>query len=32
MLIPNSYFIPPPPFPCGNHKFVSLVYKSIPIL
>ena len=36
MLIPNSYFIPPPPYPFGNHKFVfsavvlSVVFEHTP--
>ena len=30
LLIPNSYFIPPPPpFPFGNPKFVLYVCESI---
>ena len=28
LLIPNSQFIPPPPFPFGNHKFVFYVCNT----
>ena len=29
MSIPISQFIPPPPFPLGNHKFVFYICDSI---
>ena len=35
MLIPNSYFIPYPPFPhfpMGNHEFMLYVCESLSIL
>ena len=32
MLIPSSWFIPPPHFSFGLHKFVSSIHKSVSVL